>query len=695
MTAAPPSPAAPSQGPIDETEILEQILTKLKADPVLAHSVVFKHRHPQETPPFHRQMILDFWSDEEYVGEMAFRGAGKSTLAEEAITLMALFGIDPYVLIVGESYDRAVERLNSIKYELDNNEIIQQIWGDVRGVTWGAGEIVLKNGVKIEAAGSGQSLRGTKHRDRRPGLLFIDDLESADTVRTEEQRAKIMQYVTRELIPACEPVSRKRIAGTPLHPKAWLERMRRESGWLFRVHPIVTPAVSDPNQWQYSNWPDRFPLERIKKIRDDAERIGELQGFVQEYLCQSEEPALKPFQQRHIIPAPNIPEWAPSMLICDPARTVDPTKSARSGYMAISWVGTKLYVRYSAGHYDMPAAILNELFRLDDVFNPIWIGVEKDGLEQFLMQPLRTEMANRGRVLPIKPLNAPREKGKIDFIKGLHPFFEAGDILICGEQQELVQEILNFPTGLMDIINCLAYSIKMRGGKPVYPDFSLNHISPELQPTRHSTAWLVVNAEVLGGAHVSAALCQYVNGALRVFGDWIREGTPDEALERILPEAIQITNGAPLKIASPVEQFDQFNNYGLGRALRRLNIRQDAIQSTTHADKCLGALANALRSQAAYQPAFLVSRHARWTVNALSQGYQFGLDKTGVLNPLPDPGYYATLMRGVESFTRWLTASVQAPAGATQVNWQYTNDGRAYISSRGGKSNGPAQLKIP
>lgn len=685
----------PTSPPVDEHKVLEEILVKLRADPVLAHSVVFKHRHPQATPPFHRQMILDFWSTEEYVGEMAFRGAGKSTLAEEALTLMALFGVIRYGVIIGESYDRACERLSAIKHELDTNDIVQQIWGDVRGETWGAGEIILKNGVKLQAAGAGQSLRGMKHRDARPDMLFIDDLESKDSVATEEQRDKTMKYVTRDLIPACEPISRKRIAGTPLHPKAWLERMRKESRWLFRVHPIVTPAVSDPNQWEKSNWPERFPLDFVRNLRDDAERIGELQGFVQEYLCQSEEAALKPFQQRHIVPAPTIPSWAPAMLICDPARTVDPTKSARSGYMAISWVGAKLYVRYAQGAYDMPASIINELFRLDEVFNPIYIGVEKDGLEQFLMQPLRAEMLNRGRVLPIKPLNAPREKSKIDFIKGLHPFFEAGDILMCGDMSELTQEILNFPTGLVDVLNCLAYSIKMRGGKPVYPDFGLNHIAQELTPTRHSPAWLVINAEVLGGAHVAAALVQFVNGAFRVFGDWVREGTPDEAIERILPEAIQITNGANLKIAASSDQFDTFNNYGLGRALQRLGVKRDHIQTTPAPDKCLGALTPLLRSQANTVPAFLVHKDARWTANALSLGYAFGLDKTAVLNPLPDPGYYTTLMRGLESFARWLTASVQAPAGAAGVNWAYTNDGRAYISSRGGQANGPRELKIP
>lgn len=692
-----PEAAAQPAPQLSEDAALEQILVKLRADPVLAHAVVFKHRHPQATPAFHRQIILDFWSDTEYVAEMAFRGAAKSTLAEEALSLMALFGLIRYGVIIGESYDRACERLSAIKHELDNNETIQNIWGDVRGETWGQGEIILKNGVKLQAAGAGQSLRGMKHRDARPDILFIDDLESKDSVATEEQRDKTMKYVTRDLIPACEPKSRKRIAGTPLHPKAWLERMRKESGWLFRVHPIVTPAVSDPNQWERSNWAERFPLDFVRKLRDDAERIGELQGFVQEYLCQSEEPALKIFQPRHIIPAPRIPDWAPTMIVCDPARTVDVTKSARTGYTAFSWVGSKLYVRYGAGGYDLPAQIINTLFSLDDTFQPIHIGVEKDGLEQFLMQPLRQAQVERGITLPIMPLNAPRDKAKVDFIKGLHPFFEAGDIVMCGEFPELVQEILNFPTGLMDIVNSLAYAIRMRGGKPVYGDFGLNHIAADLTPNRRETAWLAINAEVQGGAHVAAVLCQYVNGALRVFADWVREGTPDGALERILPEAAQKANGAVLKIAANADQFDPFNNYGLGRALKRLGVRPEFIQTTPAADKCLGAMTGLLRSQALTVPAFLVSRHARWTMNGLAQGYAFGLDKTAMLNPLPNPGYYTTLMRGLESFARWLTysANLQGPSELGAVNWATTRDGRAYISSRGNADNGPRELKIP
>lgn len=671
----------------DDDRRLELILQKLRADPVLAHSVVFARRHPQATPAFHRQIITDFWSPAEYVGEMAFRGAAKSTLAEEAVTLMVLFGMEKYVLIVGSSYERACERLTAIKHEIATNEIILDIWGDQVGEKWGESEIILKNGCKVHALGMGQDFRGTKHWDTRPTLLVIDDLESRETVDTERQREKVIGFVSRELIPACEPTARKRISGTPLHPKAWLEQMRRNAHWTFRVHPVVVPAVTNPAEWERSQWPERFPLSRVKQIRDEAERIGELQGFVQEYLCQSEEPALKPFQQRHIVRAPSIPEWAPSIVICDPARTVNTAKAARTGYVVVSWVGAKCYVRYASGAFHMPSEIIGELFRLDDIFRPIHIAVEKDGLEQFLLQPLRASMMERANVLPLLPINAPRDRDKKTFIKGLQPFFEAGDILMCDDFPDLTQEILGFPTGLVDVINALAYAPRLRGGKPVYEDFGIQHVAgEELHPQKQGTTWLIVNAAPTGGSHVAAALVQYVNGALRVFADWVREGTPDDALGTILSEAIQIAG--VFRVAAPSDQFDQFNNFGLGRTLQRL--RTGNVEHTPHPDRCLGALQPLLRSQMRGYRVFLASRRARWTIGALSLGYAYGLDKSAMLNPHPEPGYYATLMRGLESFVRWV--SVGTGTADEPLNYQYTPDGRRYLSTRAG-THGERPLK--
>lgn len=662
----------------NEPDPRQQIIDKFRANPILAHHVVFAKNHTHATPDFHHVIITDFWSDEEFVLTEAFREGAKSTVAEEGIALMADMGIEPFILIVGANYDRAVDRLTAIKHQIETNDILIQVFGDQRAAIWNEGEVVLANGVKIQALGAGMKFRGVKHNNNRPSFVLIDDLEDEDNTNTEEKRTRLARWVSRVLLPACRR-ARKRVVGTPIHPKCWLETMRQVSGWLTRIFPIVIPATPDPTQWERSQWPDRYPLDYIRKIRDEYERNGDLQGFVQEYLCRSEDEALKPFKESHIRPAPIIPNWAPALVICDPARTSNTGRSARTGYSVDSWIGSKLYVRYATGGYHQPTEIINELFKLDELYKPVWIGVEKDGLEDFLMQPLRAEQTRRGTILPIWPLMAPRDKNKTAFIKGLHPFFEAGDVLMCGDFPDLRQEILNFPTGLNDIFNTVAYALRMRPGKPVYEDFGLAHVAPDaLRPHQSQPLYLVLNVEP---GYTTGVLVQFVNRALRVFGDWVKEGGIEDALEQLIPDALQLADGRTIKFFAPAEQFDQFNNYGLPAAARRLKIANTMARGP-HSDTTVGALTTLVRASTMLQPAFMCSPGARWTINGMAQGYARGLDKTGVLSPLPLPGYYATMLRGLESFAKWLTVRVEDTTEGQAANYQYTPDGRRYMSAR-------------
>lgn len=658
----------------DRIRILEAFLE----DPVLCHSILFEHRHPQITPLFHKEIIRRWWSKEPRVGEMAFRGAAKSTIAEEALTAMAGLNFYKYALIVGNSETRAVERLSSVKHEMTTNPRYTEVFGELQGPVWNDAEVLLTNGVMIRAIGARQSLRGAKHWDQRPDMLFVDDLEDEENVSTKEQRDKLFRWFWRSLIPACEPDARIRVAGTPLHPESLLERLRKESGWPFPVYPIVVPAVSEPSQWVHSNWPDRYPIARIREIRDGFAKVGDLEGFVQEYLCQSEEQALKTFQPRHIIKAPHIPDWAPSMVVVDPSRTTRVGKSARTGYVVFSWIGPKCYVRAAYGAYHQPDQIIAETFKLDATFSPVKVGVEKDGLEEFLMQPYRQEILRSGRPVPLTPLNAPRDRNKARFIAGLQPFFEAGDMLMCGDFPDLVQEMDGFPRGLIDVLNALAYAPQMRGGRPVYEDFGFSHVAPDLTPNAREKIYLCISSRA---SHTAGCLAQFINGAIRVFADWVKEGDVTSALEQIIPEA-RIVAGRMPDLVAPTDQFDAFNNAGLPVACRRLNVRPIKVPA-----KAIGSLRPFLQKTMVHQPGFLVSRSARWTLNALALGYSFGLDKTGIIAAEPDSGYYETLMEGLEGLARMLTVQ---PEHRDDLNYAYTAEGTRYITSRPGMSHGHA-----
>jgi hypothetical protein len=155
----------------------ETLILKFASDRVVAHQSLFAHRHPDATPPFHDELTELWHSSASKVLTLAFRGGGKSTLAEEALVLAAAMKLVRNVLIIGSNSDRANGRLRAIKHELETNELLVELYGDLRGPVWNEGRIVLANGVCIQAFGRGQALRGVKHHDARPDFCFVDDVE--------------------------------------------------------------------------------------------------------------------------------------------------------------------------------------------------------------------------------------------------------------------------------------------------------------------------------------------------------------------------------------------------------------------------------------------------------------------------------------------------------------------------------------
>ena len=60
----------------------ETLLRQLGADRFLAHQALFKHRHSDVTPEFHREIINIWHASDRAALVMCFREGGKSTLAE-------------------------------------------------------------------------------------------------------------------------------------------------------------------------------------------------------------------------------------------------------------------------------------------------------------------------------------------------------------------------------------------------------------------------------------------------------------------------------------------------------------------------------------------------------------------------------------------------------------------------------------
>src|SRR6516225_6849998 len=307
----------------------------------------------------------------------------------------------------------------------------------------------------------------------------------------------------------------------------------------------------------------------------------------------------------------------------------------------------------------MPDEIVKQIFEIDSTYSPVTIGIERDGLEEFILQPLRHEQLKRGYSIPIRALRAP--EGKIAFISGLQPYFKAGEVVFAKECKQAREQFLNFPSGRIDIPNALAYALTLRGGQPVYDNFNNAHVALELQP-HPKPAFLAVNTDSRATA---AAVLQLNEGALHILADRVREGEPAGCLAEIITELTMETGCSRLRLLLPPIHFNSYSVHGLRAACRSVPVEFSRGGDPAVGRQEITALLNRL---AHGRPCLQVSSSARWTLNSLSGGYYREIAKSGQLTAEPAVNAYRVLMEGIESFAAVLkSARMDEDAGREAI----------------------------
>lgn len=648
-----------------------ELLGKLYRDRVLCHEFLFSHRHPNKTAPFTEDMILSWHSPAmRWVLFEVFRGGAKSTTAEEAILIKAAFREIRNYLIVGATKDRAYERLHAIRFELETNDRVAEVFGDLRGPTWGDGELVLSNGVRVLAMGKGQSLRGVKYLDARPDGFFADDLEEPEDVRTPEARERLRKWFLFDLIPALDVnAAHGRVAATPLDPDALPAHLSNRIEWDHKKYPIK--YRDEAGVWQ-ATWADRFPMSKVEELEEGARRSGHTREFNMEYMCVAEDPADKPFKTEMFRIEPQVRTWQNSYCMYDPARTVG-ASSATTGFASWSWIGGRLVVWDGWGRQLMPDQIIADMFRVYEQDRPAWIGVEEDGLNQWLLQPIRAEQVRRGVVLPIKAVKAP--KGKIDFIRGLQPYFNAREVWFAQDMPEMKAQLLSFPTGKIDAPNALAYAPRLRPGAPIYDEFGARHVAEGMKPSPGRDLWLALSAS---SSMVMAVLLQVIDGAVRIYADWEREGDPGTVLDTLMKDVVLEAVRRPKVVMAPVH-FDRFNNLGLRQAATKLQLD---VRQGTPPERGRAVLRDLLKKDLRQMPGVMVGDQARWVLNGFAGGYCRALLKGGVLAEYAEEGPYRTIMEGVESFAGLMKLGMAGDDEDNDLVYDYSSNGRKFLSAR-------------
>jgi len=626
----------------------QAILQSISNDRSLASAMLFPHRHRQQSPDFHI-LIVDLWrSADEYVVIEAFRQGAKTTLSEEFLLTEALFGNFKYCLIFGETYTKACQRIEALKHELTTNMKIYNLFGAQKGGKWSENKVVLPNGVAIEAHGWEEEIRGYLHLGWRPDRVYLDDIETQERVRDTQTVDENWRKLHLQLMPAMDKEFGKiRMTGTPLADDCMIRRAAQSKNWIHGHFPICDGEIDNPDT--KSAWEERYPMTWIRATRDKYASEGMLREFMQEYMLVASGAQGKPFTEEMVRFEDIAPRhYAPKVAIFDPARTVEVKTSDQTGHVVVSRIGTRLYVHESGGEYWQPDEIIEGCFRLAREFGDAEVAIEKNSLDNWLLQPLRAKMLTTGQSLNLRVLQAPQDRNKAQFIMGLRPFFSAGDIILVGgraKHQQLVSQILNFPTGKRDVLNALAYAPKVFSGVPVYADFGPANIAEGLSLPRNAVLLLGLNYST---TCTTACLCALHGSYLTVLADWISPLMPSDAVPDIARLIRAVYPGKQVTAWVPADVFDQVGRNPLITALKASGLKANRGENAIMTRSSLSPM---IRTEMGGRRLLVVDTNANSTLQALSSGYNWQIKSSGEREGEPERNSARVLVEALEALT--------------------------------------------
>lgn len=184
---------------------------------------------------------------------VAPRGSSKSTHLSLGFALYCIvMGKKRYILEICDVYAQAALLIEALKSELTSNPRLSYDFKDACGPgrVWREGEIVTSNNVRVEGLGANQKIRGRRHGPHRPDLVFLDDLENDENVRSPEQREKLLGWVNKAVLKVGPPDGSMDViwVGTVLHYDAVLVRASKMPSWRVTEFQAIV------------KWPDRMDL---------------------------------------------------------------------------------------------------------------------------------------------------------------------------------------------------------------------------------------------------------------------------------------------------------------------------------------------------------------------------------------------------------------------------------------------------
>ncbi len=260
------------------------------------------------------------------------RGSGKTSLCETACLWSLIYGHREFIALIGSDEDHAENMLDSIKVELESNDLLLDDFPEVRfpiqalegihqraagqlfqgkqtHIGWTAKEIVLPtmpgsraSGAIICVSGITGRIRGMKHKrvdgsSVRPSLVLIDDPQTDESARSPSQCAARERILAGAILGLAGPG--RKIAGlmalTVVRPSDLADRILdrdKHPQWQGERTKMVYTFPTNEALWaRYSElWRDGMRADR---------GMGEATQFYAENRAAMDDGAVIAWPQRH------------------------------------------------------------------------------------------------------------------------------------------------------------------------------------------------------------------------------------------------------------------------------------------------------------------------------------------------------------------------------------------------------------
>lgn len=444
------------------------------------------------SPEFHFDMA-DLICDEinakdrnSFVAVVAPRSHAKSMLGTVITALyVACFEIHKYLVIISNRQDGAKQLLATIKYEMMNNDELRRDFGDLYNKSaWSMMEIIAANGVKIQAAGSGDALRGLNHLGERPWCL-MDDIEKDPDVLSPDYRDKIQDWVNSVVIPlgSPSPGGTKVIwVGTVLHVDAVLNRvMKNDTRFKSKRYPAIVEWPERMDLWdQWAELLNKRDFDDVQSEDEASQKAGELakqlyadnkaemdrgavvlwpermslydlmvirtanrKSFLTEYIGDPRDDSTMLFNQFTYFDLADL-----NFADLDFYGAVDPSlgKNARSDLSAIVTIGKHrrtgiCYIVDVDAKRRSPDQIIEDIISKTERFNYRGFAVETVQFQHLFMTDLAKRAALEGAYLPIREIKPNGDKWLR--IASMEPTVTNGFVRFQKNQRELIDELEN------------------------------------------------------------------------------------------------------------------------------------------------------------------------------------------------------------------------------------------------------------